>query len=112
MKWSKVFGDMEYDEENAFVIPETGIYFVYISITLDCQDNPNKKLYVQLQKRNDGYNEDIYLMDAWNAVVCTQQPRTLFIGELFDLSQGEHVKARIMHGSELIRKASFGAYLI
>ncbi|CAK6976679.1 uncharacterized protein LOC111221201 [Scomber scombrus] len=114
MIWTKTFGDMDYDEKNAFVIPETGEYFVYISITLGCQeDHTNEKFNVQLRKFNSGYNEDQNMINAWNGVVCSpHQTRTLFMGELFDLLKGDHVKVFITYGYNLITTASFGAYLI
>ncbi len=116
IKWDVRFGEKYNKEKRAIVIPETGFYFVYVRISLSCQDEDGaanfKRFYVELHKWNEGYNKTVQLAEAWDGIVCTSERfRNVFVGQLFDLLKGDHVRVWIGEGYGLIRKSSFGAYL-
>lgn len=116
IKWDVMFGEKYSKEKRAIVIPETGFYFVYVRIALSCQDEDEaanfKRFYVELHKWNERYNKTVRLTEAWDGIVCTSEgSRSVFVGQLFDLLKGDHVRVWIGEGYELITKSSFGAYL-
>lgn len=115
IKWDIVFGEKYIvPEKGAIVIPQTGFYFVYVRIALQCSaGNGNfMRFYVELHSWNKGYNKSVPLMVASERVACTpESSRNLFLGQLFDLLQGDHVSVWITQGYKLIQKSFFGAYL-
>lgn len=115
IKWDIVFGEKYIvPEKRAIVIPQTGFYFVYVRIALRCPagDENFMRFYVELHSWNEGYNKSVSLMEAWDGVVCTPgSNRNVFLGQLFDLLQGDHVSVWIREGYKLIKKSFFGAYL-
>ncbi|KAM7369418.1 hypothetical protein PAMP_013687 [Pampus punctatissimus] len=116
IQWKVHFGDSYNAEKCAIVIPDMGKYFVYVKIVLRCQnedrfENPKKTLVVKLQKWNPRYNKTLDLTDAFDDIVCTTGLfRTVFLGELFDLTADDHVSVFIAKGYKLINQSSFGAY--
>uniref|UniRef100_A0A4W6EK68 THD domain-containing protein n=1 Tax=Lates calcarifer TaxID=8187 RepID=A0A4W6EK68_LATCA len=114
LTWDVMFGENYNKEKRAIVIPDIGVYFIYVRLTLKCQDEDAmfKRFYVALHKWNEGYNITQLLTDAWDGIVCTPGGlRSVFVGQLFDLLEGDHVMVWIGKGYELIMKSSFGAYL-
>ncbi|KAM7393377.1 hypothetical protein PAMA_008165 [Pampus argenteus] len=117
IQWKVQFGDSYNAEKCAIVIPDTGKYFVYIKIVLGCQNEDRsekhkKTLFVKLQKWSRFYNKTRELTDALEDIVCNLVMfRTVFVGELFELTKGDHVSVFIAKGYNLITKSSFGAYL-
>ncbi|XP_023253576.1 uncharacterized protein LOC111648055 [Seriola lalandi dorsalis] len=118
IKWKSMFGKEYNEEKQAIVIPQTGVYFIYVTITLLCDEETTtqaedfNKLLVQLRRWNEGYDKIVPIMDAWNGVTCTSKvPRSVFVGQLFDLLAGDHVSVWIEFGYKLVWKSSFGAYL-
>lgn len=95
------------------MIPQTGIYFVYVRMDLShiCEQGVN--FSADLQTWNENYNKTLNVMRMWDSAHCSSEltGRTVFDGQLFDLVEGTHIKVWIHEGYRLIRKASFGAYL-
>ncbi|XP_044030889.1 uncharacterized protein LOC122865918 [Siniperca chuatsi] len=115
IKWNVMFGEKYNKEKHAIVIPVTGFYFVYVRITLSCHDGDSnfKRFYVELHNWNEGYNKTVCLTEAWDGITCTSEwSRSVFVGQLFDLLEGDHVRVWIGEGYRLITKSSFGAYLV
>lgn len=116
IKWAPTLGE-EHEEKHAIVIPETGYYYIYVRFLLQCQDGDNKeetfnRFFIELHKWNKGYNKDIKLTEAWDGVMCPPYGyRTVFVGQLFDLFEGDHVKVWVEDGYNLISRSSFGAFL-
>nr|XP_046232013.1 uncharacterized protein LOC124052126 [Scatophagus argus] len=115
IKWNAMFGEKYDQERRAIVIPEGGFYFVYVRFALRCHEQDRtvntKRFIVELHKWNKGYQKTVILMDAWDGVSCTSEgSRTMFVGQLFDLLEGDHVSVWISEGYKLITRSSFGAY--
>ncbi|XP_076614804.1 uncharacterized protein LOC143338350 [Chaetodon auriga] len=117
IKWDVMFGEKYDHEKRAIVIPEKGFYFVYVRIALNCQVEDGarnfKRFFVRLDNWNEGYNKTVPLTEAGDGIACTPEgSKSLFVGQLFDLLEGDHVSVWIGEGYKLITKSSFGAYLI
>lgn len=100
------------------VIPRNGFYFVYVRTTLRCHNQDDAAAYVpfklELHSWNKGYNKTIELVGAWDGVDCAQGSdvsRNVFVGQIFDLLQGDHLSVSIKQGSALVTKSFFGAYV-
>ncbi|TMS07950.1 uncharacterized protein LOC104936472 [Larimichthys crocea] len=116
MKWNVKFGENYNEEKRAIVIPKTDYYFVYVRITLNChnleEDGKFQKFGLYLHNWNKGYPQAVELTHVWDGVFCTLGGyRSVFVGQLFDLLEGDHVSVWIAEGYELISRSSFGAYL-
>ena len=116
MKWDAMSGEQYNQQKRAIVIPEAGFYFVYVRISLSCQDGEGaanfRRFFVALHKRNGGYNKTVPLMDAWDGITCTSDAfRSVFVGQLHELMKGDHLSVWIGEGYRLITKSAFGAYL-
>ncbi|KAG7235553.1 hypothetical protein INR49_002600 [Caranx melampygus] len=120
IKWHVFFGGTYNEERRAIVIPKKGVYFVYVTITLNCHETTSKtadftdfnKFFVQLRNWNDGYDTVRPIANAWSGVTCSSHaPMTVFVGKLFELMQGDHVSVWIELGYRLIMDAAFGAHL-
>lgn len=99
------------------VIPRNGFYFVYVRTTLRCHNQNDAAVYelfkLELHNWNKGYNQTIELAEAWDAVDCAQgsdASRNVFVGQIFDLLEGDHVSVSIKQGAALVTKSFFGAY--
>lgn len=117
IKWNVNFGGKYDKQKHAIVISETGFYFMYLSLHLRCHVkvgiDVSSNFVVELQKWNVGYNKTITLAGARESVACTPEfSRTLFVGELFELLEGDHVSVNVKEGYRMIMKSSFGAYLV
>ncbi|XP_051268347.1 uncharacterized protein LOC127370377 [Dicentrarchus labrax] len=117
LEWDVDFGERNYDEEtHAIVIPAPGIYFVYLRITLSChgEKTPNFELFtLQLYCLNEGYPKRRLLTDAMDGLECTQdRSKSVFVGQLFELVEGDYLKVLMKKGYKLMKTASFGAYLV
>ncbi|XP_029300990.1 uncharacterized protein LOC115016975 [Cottoperca gobio] len=117
IKWDKVFGETYNEEKRAIMIPENGFYFIYLRFALGCHDEDKAanftRFYVELRNSNEGYNTTIRLLEASDGIACTSIGfRSVFLGQLFDLSKGDNVSVWIGKGYKLINKASFGAFLV
>ncbi|XP_042365423.1 uncharacterized protein LOC121959935 [Plectropomus leopardus] len=116
IRWDAEIGKKHLKDERAIVIPKEGTYFVYVRIALGCHDNDGtanfKMFYAGLSRWNEAYNETISLMYARDGISCTSQKfRSVFMGQLFNLFKGDHLRVRIDEGYKLITTSSFGAYL-
>ncbi|KAF0031875.1 uncharacterized protein LOC118284582 [Scophthalmus maximus] len=106
----------KYDEEKrAIVIQEKGVYFVYARFDLVYQgvgtDVKFTKFYVELTNWNEAYNVTTPITEAreW---ITSQEFRSVFVGQLFELTGGDHVSVRIGSGYKLIERAFFGVYMV
>ncbi|KAL7376991.1 hypothetical protein ABVT39_019453 [Epinephelus coioides] len=116
IKWSASLGEEYLRDNSAIVIPKEGYYFVYVRIALGCHDDDGpanfRRFYAELYSWNIAYNQSLHLMDARDGIACTsQQFRSVFMGQLFHLLKGDHLRVCIEEGYKLITKSSFGAYL-
>lgn len=116
IKWKVMFGEKYDEEKRAVVISQPGFYFIYLRLELRCNGDADYafvKFFVELQSWNVGYNKTVSLVDTRDGITCTPEriSRTVFVGELFDLSEGDHVSVNVKEGYDLITKSSFGAYL-
>ncbi|KAG8010974.1 Phosphatidylinositol 4-phosphate 5-kinase-like protein 1 [Nibea albiflora] len=116
MKWDVEFGEKYNKEKDAIMIPKTDYYFVYVKITLKChkleENDKFQKFGLSLLKWSEGYTQAVPLTHAWDGIFCTVGGfRSLFVGQLFDLWEGDQVSVWIEEGYELISRSSFGAYL-
>ncbi|XP_078127416.1 uncharacterized protein LOC144531252 [Sander vitreus] len=110
MKWHVNFGDQDNKEKSAIVIPEDGFYFVYVSIALSCNEGDFNRFYVELRNWNEAYPSTRPVMKTWDG--CTSEgAKSVFLGQLFELSKGDNLSVWIGEGYELISTSSFGAYL-
>lgn len=118
IQWHVEFGEKNVvSAKNAIVIPQTGFYFVYLRIALICPSEHGAadflRFYVELHSWNKGYNKTVKLTEAWDGVSCSPRgvTRNVFLGQLFDLLEGDHVRVWIKEGYKLITKSTFGTYL-
>ncbi|XP_027880398.1 uncharacterized protein LOC114149703 [Xiphophorus couchianus] len=118
LEWRARFGGGAYSRGLwAIVVPETGLYFVYMKFVLK---GPARDFRVTLQRRSKGYDRDMDLMGAQDGGPYPTGPpdgggghhrvRTVYVGQLFDLWRGDQLKVLISEGQELIDRASFGAF--
>lgn len=105
------------DGSGYIVIPQSGFYFVYVRTTLRCHDRVDLKytlFKLELHSWNEGYNKTVELAQAWDSVDCGQgsdAPRTVFVGQIFDLLEGDRVSVFIKNGYVLVTESFFGAYV-
>ncbi|XP_031143173.1 tumor necrosis factor ligand superfamily member 15 [Sander lucioperca] len=110
VKWHDNFGDQDNKEKSAIVIPEDGFYFVYVRIALSCNEGDFNRLYLELHNWNENYPLNRPVMKALDG--CTSEgEKSVFVGQLFELSKGDNLSVWIGEGYELISTSSFGAYL-
>lgn len=109
LRWDAGSGDI--------VIPLSGHYFVYVRTTLRCHDKVEGSDYelfkLELHCWNAGYNQTRELAQAWDGVDCSRGSdvsRNVFLGQIFDLLQGDRVSVFIKHGFDLVEESFFGAY--
>lgn len=114
IKWQVLFGDGYNKERRAIVIPQTGVYFVYVKTDIHCHNvNGAANFYVELQSWNEGYPAVQTLSSALDGLVCPNgAPRTVVVGELLDLLEGDHVSVWVVEGFKLMSKSSFGAFFL
>ncbi|XP_035524531.1 tumor necrosis factor ligand superfamily member 15 [Morone saxatilis] len=115
-EWDVDFGKYYNEKTRAIVIPASGIYFVYVRITLSChgEETQNLQLFsLRLRCWNERYTKQRQLTDAKDDVECTQdRSKSVFVGQLFDLNEGDHLSVWIEKGYKLIKTSSFGAFLV
>ncbi|XP_029920494.1 uncharacterized protein LOC115368513 [Myripristis murdjan] len=119
MKWRPNFGHNYYDDKkNAIVITQSGKYYIYVSIGLSWNfddESEDRTINVQLQKWSDRYQSDEIILEAWDEVPQTLYgKKNVYLGRIFDLTAGSHLKVLIGMGYELIdsTKTSFGCFLL
>ncbi|XP_008303424.1 uncharacterized protein LOC103375017 [Stegastes partitus] len=114
MKWQPVLGGNYIEKERAIEIRVTGIYFVYTSFALGCHDEPEgfRTFSLQLRRLPLGYSDIQNLTDVWDGVKCPEGFRTVSVGRLFDLLQGDQVKVWVREGYKLITSSSFGVFRV
>lgn len=111
IKWEPSFGAHYYNQDrNAIVIRQDGFYFVYVRITFICPDT-KANLNVILYTWSEKYRLDVVLTQVWDA--CSNgQSRNVFVGQQFDLSEGEYLSVVVTEGYRQITDESvFGAFL-
>ncbi|KAF1377192.1 hypothetical protein PFLUV_G00198060 [Perca fluviatilis] len=110
LKWRDNFGGQHIKEETAIVIPEDGFYYVYVRIELSCNKGDFNRFYAELRNWSESYPEARPTMKAWDG--CTSEgDKSVFMGQLFELSKGDNLRVWIELGYELISTSSFGAFL-
>lgn len=119
LEWRARFGGAAYSQDlRAIVVPETGLYFVYMKFVLKGRA---RDFRVTLQRRSEGYDRDMDLMGAQDGGggpdptgppdgAAQHRVRTVYVGQLLDLWRGDQLKVLISEGQELIDRASFGAF--
>uniref|UniRef100_A0A8D0A0K2 THD domain-containing protein n=1 Tax=Sander lucioperca TaxID=283035 RepID=A0A8D0A0K2_SANLU len=106
VKWHDNFGDQDNKEKSAIVIPEDGFYFVYVRIALSCNEGDFNRLYLELHNWNENYPLNRPVMKALDG--CTSEgEKSVFVGQLFELSKGDNLSVWIGEGYELISTSSF-----
>ncbi|XP_074473764.1 tumor necrosis factor ligand superfamily member 15-like [Sebastes fasciatus] len=116
LKWYALPHEKYNKQKRAIVIPEDGSYFIYVRISLGCHDFDQAKIFsrffVALHQWNEGYPETQTPLEVWDGINCTSDTfRSVFVGQLFDLSKGDHMSVWIGEGYKLITKSAFGAFL-
>ncbi|XP_078143050.1 tumor necrosis factor ligand superfamily member 15 [Centroberyx gerrardi] len=124
IKWNATLGEKYYNStERAIVIPQPGIYYVYLRIALcwngDYTENPeyteDKRISIKLHIWKDSYQKDVPIMEALDGIATTGYVnRNVYLGQVFELKTGDLLRVWIGDGYELIdiRKTSFGALLL
>lgn len=113
IKWETTFvedNEASYNATHAIVIPKQDIYFVYLRFALKFPEK-NQELDVKLQIWNSAYNTErdlIYIREGSGH--NESEFRTVYMGQLLDLSQGDHLSVLLTNGHELIYEAFFGAF--
>ena len=116
MTWSPRIGHHYNDQNRSIVIPDMGVYFVYMKFDLFCPDRTtgSSRFHVALKRWNKGYGLMMELTKEYSSLDCSKdmQQSVFFVGQLFDLFQGDHLSVWIQQGYELIFKSSFGVFLV
>lgn len=107
------------EARRALVVPATGFYFVYARTTLRCLDLDMDEMEavlfkLELHSWNRSYNRSLSLADTWDEADCSHgsgASRTVFLGQIFDLLEGDHISVMVRQGHDLVTKAFFGAYI-
>ncbi|XP_015229039.1 PREDICTED: uncharacterized protein LOC107083950 [Cyprinodon variegatus] len=103
-------------DSRAIVIPAPGYYFVYFRFLLACEEKKEEEVmeffHVKLLSSNKGYGEEeIPLMEVKESMSSSEdRRRTASVGQLFHLSEGDHLKVFVLKGLKLLVKGSFGAF--
>lgn len=90
------------------MVPETGVYFVYVRFILGCYES-NTNFRIKLERWNEGYTEYPNLMTAKWSLTCSSS-HNVFIGELFELIKGDQLKVKVEEGCDVILESTFGAF--
>lgn len=101
------------------VIPLKGLYFIYVRIQLGCHNQADQPAVyepfkLELHSWNKGYNKTIELAEARDGADCSQGSdvsTNVFMGQIFDLLEGDHISVYITEGSALVTNSFFGAYV-
>lgn len=108
-------GDSQlFDPQNRSVlIPAGGIYFVYTRFSLSCSsDSKRFQLFsVKLQCLPIGYDSYKNLAQVQDGLYCQGYPvrsRSVFVGQLFKLMEGDRLSVWLQEGSELVQQSWFG----
>lgn len=114
IKWELLFGERNSKHEDAIVIPQTGVYFVYVKTELSCHNlEEAANFYVEVKSWNKGYDKTQRQASAFDGLVCPgERFRTVVVGELLDLLEGDHVSVWVGQGYKLISKSLFGAFFV
>uniref|UniRef100_A0A3Q0RSN7 THD domain-containing protein n=1 Tax=Amphilophus citrinellus TaxID=61819 RepID=A0A3Q0RSN7_AMPCI len=113
--WTRKFGNMNYNEEKrAIVIPTTGVYFIYLRFILFCQKTVQDATFhnfsVKMHRWSESYTKITTQLDTWEGVRCSSEEyRTLFDGQLFELDEGDHLNVTVTNSYKLIKTSFFGA---
>ncbi|XP_008322720.1 uncharacterized protein LOC103389186 [Cynoglossus semilaevis] len=123
-KCTKGMHDLEWNEDcsptydsqrRAIKIPYAGAYFIYTRVMLSCVVCNFKSfsifaMEVDIWNKNSNANRPILVQDSMN---CQQDGfKNIYMGELFDMSEGDHITVRVKNGTQLIKTAFFGAHMI
>lgn len=113
-KWEFLFGEKGSKEKDAIVIPRTGVYFVYVKTELHCHDvKEAANFYVEVRSLHKGYDKAQTQASAFDGLVCPGGTfRTVVVGELLDLLEGDHLRVWVGEGYKLISKSLFGAFFV
>ncbi|XP_030005858.1 uncharacterized protein LOC115430105 [Sphaeramia orbicularis] len=116
MEWSPMLGEnyIYNKDKQAIVIRQQGFYFLYVRVGLGCQqrENVERKFHMKLHKWTESYNKSQVLTEAWDGVQCSSEvSKNMFVGQLFELREGDHVSVWVEDGYQLITRASLGGFL-
>lgn len=113
IKWKFLFGKDDKHGDD-IVIPQTGVYFVYVKTELHCQDVMKAANFkVEVRSWNKGYDQELPQARASYDLVCPdRQFKTVEVGELLELLEGDHVRVWVDKGYKLISKSYFGAFFL
>ncbi|XP_035039714.1 uncharacterized protein LOC118125360 [Hippoglossus stenolepis] len=105
------------NKTKAIVIPEDGVYFIYIGTSLSCRNDLGaasfNEFHLRLSRWSQSYIKHTTLAESQDGLMCPPVGfRSVYVGQLFDLSEGDHVSVWIEAGYELIEKSTFGAYRV
>lgn len=91
-----------------------GVYFVYMRVTLACYTPTEdyQHLFLKVQRLPEGYGKYEELAKVQDGLDCsTKKFRSVFVGQLFSLDEGDHLSVWMEQGSNLIHESWFGASL-
>lgn len=118
LRWDAESGKSYSKMRHAIVIPQSGYYFVYVRTMVRCHNQVHSRDYevfkLELHCWNEGYNKTRELTQAWDGVDCSRGSavsRNVFVGQIFNLMEGDHISVFIKHGFALVTKSFFGAYV-
>lgn len=108
LEWYPHFNSSITYENSSIMVPETGVYFVYVRFILGCYES-NTNFRIKLERWNEGYTEYPNLMTAKWSLTCSSS-HNVFIGELFELIKGDQLKVKVEEGCDVILESTFGAF--
>uniref|UniRef100_A0A3B3HYI4 THD domain-containing protein n=1 Tax=Oryzias latipes TaxID=8090 RepID=A0A3B3HYI4_ORYLA len=106
LEWYPHFNSSITYENSSIMVPETGVYFVYVRFILGCYES-NTNFRIKLERWNEGYTEYPNLMTAKWSLTCSSS-HNVFIGELFELIKGDQLKVKVEEGCDVILESTFG----
>ncbi|XP_071377286.1 uncharacterized protein [Centroberyx affinis] len=120
IKWDATLGEKYYNSsERAIVIPQPGIYYVYMRIALyqkrHEEEHEEERISIKLHTWKDSYPKDVTIMEAFDGIAATEHVnKNVYLGRVFELKTGDLLRVWIGSGYDLIdfRKTFFGAVLL
>ncbi|RVE65381.1 hypothetical protein OJAV_G00116060 [Oryzias javanicus] len=108
--WQLAFNACLTFENSSIMIPQSGVYFVYVRFTLTCEHG-STLFSMKVTRWSESYPATTKLMHAQSDLNCTNNYfQTVYAGELLELSQGDQLKVNITQGYDLINESNFGAF--
>lgn len=77
--------------------------------------DPDYELFkLELHSWNNGYNKTVVLAQAWDGLDCSHGSdvsRNVFVGQIFELLEGDRLSVFIRQGYSLVAESFLGAYV-